>query len=227
MWGASERYKKPGDVLSLGGTVQYRIFRYAATLKDQLQGTNCLSHGGNTETLCSLFECHLFQLINLVQVFRVRISWIIRRPNLNKIMMWYQSMRIQANLQVRRILHNGHDVAVRLIPVGLREAASRKNQCNSAVASGDTLKNGVLTACHNNDDNTVKAPGSFSAVSFAVWAVLLSRLPPSSAYMANKCLPLSWHLTSPACTHSFEAASIYPICLVWVPLSESNANNAK
>lgn len=67
----------------------------------------------------------------------------------------------------------------------------------------------------------------FSAVSFAVWAVLLSRLPPSSAYMANKCLPLSWHLTSPACTHSFEAASIYPICLVWIPFSESNANNAK
>ena len=69
-------------------------------------------------------------------------------------------MRIQANLQVRRILHNGHDVAVRLIPGGLCEAASRKNQCNSAVASMDTLKNGVLTACHNNDDNTVKAPGS-------------------------------------------------------------------
>ena len=118
MWGASERLQKPGDVLSLGGTVKYRIFRYdTATLKDQLQGTNCLSHGGNTETLCSLFECHLFQLIN-VQVFRVRIRWIIRRPNLNKIMMWYQSMRIQANLQVRRILHNGHDAAVRLIPVG-------------------------------------------------------------------------------------------------------------
>ena len=49
-------------------------------------------------------------------------------------------------VQVRRILHNGHAVAVRLIPVGIQglcEAASRKNQCNSAVASMETL-NGVL-----------------------------------------------------------------------------------
>ena len=93
-------------------------------------------------------------------------------------------------LQVRRILHNGRVVAVRLIPVGLCEAASRKNQCNSAVASMERLKNGVLKPATTMITDC-QSTGFIAFLPSALLSGLYCFQGCRQALMANKCLPLS------------------------------------